>query len=174
MTETRTAPILLVDLDAMIDLDPWRDLATGKRWLEFFGHIPAAKPRYPELLDAIELAKADGCIVNYFSRWPEIAHYLVREWLETNDFPMFMAWHRRGYAAPAELLAQQSTAAAARFKFRRPVLVIHNNAEIAAEARKSHGIAAVPAAQLPATAEGLRRLFTLARPIHNPKKEKVA
>jgi hypothetical protein len=165
MTETRTAPILLIDLDAIIDMTPWQSLASGKRWIEFFSRIPVARPRHPELLDAIELAKADGCIVNYVSRWPEITCYLVQEWLEASGFPHFHVLHRRGFAAPAELLARQAAAASARFKGRRPVLAVHADPVVAAAARRDHGLAAIGVEQLPATTEGLRRLFALARPV---------
>jgi hypothetical protein len=164
-TETHSAPILLVDLDAMIDLDPWGDLAAGKRWIEFFAHIPDAGVRHPELRDVIALAKADGCIVNYASRWPEMVGYLVQEWLEANGFPHFHLLHRRGFDAPAELLARQAAAASARFKARRPVLAVHADPVVAAAARRDHGLAAIGVDQLPATTEGLRRLFALARPV---------
>jgi hypothetical protein len=173
MTETRTAPILLVDLDAVIDMSPWQALAAGKRWIEFFGHLPSARPRHPELLDAIELAKADGCIVNYVSRWPEITSYLVQEWLQANDFPHFHALHRRGFSGPADLLAHQAAVASTRFKGRRPVLAIHADPEVAAEARRDHGLAAIGVAQLPDTTDGLRRLFALARPV-TPQERKPA
>jgi hypothetical protein len=167
-------PILLADLDAVIDMGPWQHLATARRWFDYFSHIPEARPRGNELLDALELATAEGCAVAYTSRWPGVTTYLVREWLSANGFPEHPILDRRGFEAPADLLARHARVSAGRFRFRRPVLVIHNDADVAAEARRVHGLAAIGVAQLPPTVDGLRRLFTLARPAAPKTKKESA
>jgi hypothetical protein len=163
-------PIVLIDTDALIDLTPFQDEAEGKRWLAFYSHIPEAKPRNPGLIDVIELAKAVGCIALYTSRWPDITGYLLREWLSDNGFPAFRTFFRRGRVdTPADLAAAHAGLAVARFGGKRPVLVVHNDPAVAAELR-SRGIAALTPEQLPKTAEGLRKVFSLARPVAPLKK----
>jgi hypothetical protein len=164
------SPIVLIDVDALIDLSLWRAAAEAKRWLEFYTHIPAAKPRNPGLIDVIALAKAEGCIVGYSSRWPEIVGYLWREWLEANDFPPFLTLYRRGYDSPAALSAVHAQLATGKFGAKRPVLVIHNDPAVAAELRNGRGIAALTPEQLPKTVEGLKKVFSLARNVTPLKK----
>lgn len=185
MTEKSSAatpPTLLIDTDALISLDPWEAEVAAKRWLHFYLHIPDAAPRHPQLLDAAELAVADGLRIAYTSRWPEMTSYLVKPWLEQHGYPGgYINWRRSGWASPAELAAVHAAAAGRR----GPVLVVHNDVEAAAELRSRFGIAALAPEQLPATVEGLRRVFALARPVppfelpkRQPqrigKKEKVA
>lgn len=169
-TTPPSPPIILIDTDAVLDLSPWQAAAEGKRWLEFYIHIPEAKPRNPDLIDVIELAKAEGCIALYTSRWPDITGYLLREWLSANDFPLFNTYYRRGHTdTPAELVAVHAGLAVAKFGAKRPVLVIHNDPTVAAELR-GRGIAALTPEQLPKTAEGLKKVFALARTVAPLKK----
>jgi hypothetical protein len=164
-------PIVLIDTDALVNLDPWHAAAEAKRWLEFYTRIPEAEPRNPGLADVIELAKAEGCIAGYSSRWPEITGYLLREWLSENGCPPFRTFFRRGRVdTPADLAAAHAGLAVARFGEKRPVLVVHNDPAVAAELR-SRGIAALTPEQLPKTAVGLRKVFSLARPVAPLKKK---
>ncbi len=163
MTTPTPPTVVLVDVDALVDLDPWEALAQKKRWIEFFGHIPDATPRDNGLLDVLDLAAGDGCRVTYTSRWPSLTLYLIREWLDANGFPQGYAWTRRnGDLAPAALADTHAREAG---KKQAPVLVIHADTDAAAALRREHGIAALGVAQLPATVEGLRRVFGLARPV---------
>jgi hypothetical protein len=172
MGNSTPTPILLADIDGIIDLSPWQGEAEARRWFAYFAHIPEAGPRDNGLRDVLELASAEGCAVNYTSRWPGVTTYMVREWQRANDFPTHTILDRRGFEGPADLLARHARVAAGRFQFRRPVLAIHNDTAVAAEARRVHGLAAVGVDQLPPTVEGLRRLFGLARPVApKPKKE---
>lgn len=165
MTETATAAApatLLIDTDALINLVPWEELVREKRWLHYFLHIADAAPRHPQLLDAVELAVADGLRVAYTSRWPEITSYLVKPWLQEHGYPAgYVNWRRSGWASPAELAAMHAATAGRR----GPVLLVHNDSAVAAELRSRFGIAALAPEQLPATVEGLRRVFELARPV---------
>lgn len=185
MTETSsaaTSATLLIDTDALIDLTPHEELVREKRWLHYYLHIADAAPRHPQLLDAVELAVADGLRVAYTSRWPEMTSYLVKPWLDTHSYPSgYVNWRRNGWASPAELAALHAAAAGRR----GPVLLVHNDSAVAAELRSRFGIAALGVEQMPATTEGLRRVFALARPApkfelpkrqpqRNEKKEKVA
>jgi hypothetical protein len=156
-------PIVLIDTDALIDLSPWQAEAEAKRWLEFYTHIPDAEPHDNGLIDVIELAKAEGCIVGYSSRWPDMTGYLLREWLEANGFPMFRTFYRNRHTdSPADLAAIHAAVAAGRFGAKRPVLIVHADDAVAAELH-SRGIAALTPEQLPNTAEGLKKVFALAR-----------
>ena len=155
------AATLLIDTDAPINLTPYEELASARRWLHYFLMIPDAQPRNPRLLDVVELAVADGLRVAYTSRWPEMTSYLVKPWLEEHGYPAgFINWRRSGWAGPAELAAVHAAAAARR----GPVLLVHNDVEVAAELRSRFGIATLAPEQLPGTVEGLRRIFALARP----------
>jgi hypothetical protein len=154
-------PTLLVDTDALIDLDAWEEEVREKRWLHYYLQITAAAPRNPQLLDALELAQSDGLRIAYSSRWPELTSYLVKPWLEERGYPDgFINWRRSGWASPAELAAMHAAAAGRR----GPVLLVHNDSAVAAELRSRFGIAALTPAQLPGTVDGLRRVLALARP----------
>ena len=173
-TPTPKPPTLLVDTDALIDLDRWQEEAAAKRWLHFFLHIAEAQPRHPELLDAIELAKGDGVRVEYTSRWIPAAQYLLRDWLAEQGYPGARMWMRRNPDLDAADLAAQHGGFVSTGK--RPVLLLHNDAEVAASLRKRH-IAALAPAQLPHTVEGLRKMFALARPVAQaarPERKKEA
>jgi hypothetical protein len=153
---------VLVDTDALIDLDAWEELVREKRWLHFYLRIAEAPQRNSQLLDALELAQADGCRIAYSSRWPELTSYLVKPWLEANGYPGgFINWRRAAWASAAELGALHAAAAARR----GAVLMIHNDEAVAAEMRQRFGIAALTPVQLPATTDGLRRVFSLAREV---------
>ena len=170
MTELKP-PTLLVDTDALINLDPWEGEAQQKRLLHFFLHIAEAQPRNPQLLSVAELAQAEGIKIAYSSRWPELCSYLVRPWLQHNGFPeAFINWRRSGWTSPAELGAIHAAAAGRRGS----VLMLHNDECVAGELRQRFGIAALTPAQLPATADGLRKVFSLARvvaPFELPKRQ---
>ena len=114
------------------------------------------------MLDAIELAKSDGVRVEYSSRWIPASQYLLRDWLADNGYPGARMWMRRNpNLSPADLGAQHAAFVSTS---KRPVLIVHNDDEVAAALRQRR-IAALTPAQLPATVEGLRRAFTLARPV---------
>ena len=173
-TPTPKPPTHLVDTDALIDLDRWQEEAAAKRWLHFFLHIAEAQPRHPELLDAIELAKADGVRVEYSSRWIPAAQYLLRDWLAEQGYPGARMWMRRNPDLDAADLAAQHGGFVSTGK--RPVLIVHNDTDVAAALRKRH-IAALAPAQLPHTVEGLRKMFALARPVAQaarPERKKEA
>lgn len=182
MTAPKPAITVLCDTDALINLDAWEELVREKRWLHFYMHIAEAPQRNPQLLDALELAQADACRIAYSSRWPELTSYLVRPWLEANGYPAgFVNWRRAAWASPAELGAMHAAAAARRGS----VLMIHNDDAVAAEMRQRFGLAALTPAQLPSTTDGLRRVFSLARPVppfelpkrqakQQPKKQETA
>lgn len=155
-------PTLLVDTDALIDLDPWQEEAQAKRWLHFFLRVTEAQPRHPALLDAIELAKTDGVRVEYSSRWIPASQYLLRDWLAEHGYPAARMWMRRNPNLSAADLAAQHAAFVSTGK--RPVLIVHNDDEVTAALRQRHIVALTPA-QLPQTVEGLRRVFALARPV---------
>jgi hypothetical protein len=170
MTTPTKQPVILIDTDCLVNLDPWHAAAEAKRWLEFYTHVPEAEPRNPGLADVIELAKAEGCIVGYSSRWPDITGYLLREWLSDNGFPAFRTFFRRGRVdTPADLAAAHAGLAVARFGEKRPVLLVHNDSAVAAELRQQ-GIAALTPEQLPKTVEGLKKVFSLARNVTPLKK----
>jgi len=174
MTETptpTTTATLLIDTDALINLDAHQDEAQRKRWLHYFMSITISPERNPALRDALELAQADGLRVAYSSRWPEMCSYLVKPWFEQHGYPAgFINWRRTPHLSPAELAAVHAAAAGRR----GPVLMIHNDSTVAAELRSRFGIAALTPAQLPATVDGLRRVFSLAREVPKfelPKKQ---
>jgi hypothetical protein len=161
-----TPPTMLLDTDTLIDLRAHQGLVREKRWLHYYMHIAEAPQRNPQLLDAIELAVADGIKVAYSSRWPELTSYLVKAWLESHGYPYgypsgFINWRRSGWTSPAELGAIHATAAGRRGS----VLFIHQDEAVAAELRSRFGIAALTPAQLPATTDGLRKVLALARPV---------
>lgn len=163
MPEPKTAATtVLFDLDALVDMDLWEAEVRQKKWIHFYLQVSSAPERNPALRDAIELAITDGIKVAYSSRWPEMTSYLVKPWLEQHGFPAsFINWRRSGWASPAELGAMHAAAAARRGS----VLFIHNDDAVAAEMRSRFGIAALTAVQLPSTTDGLRRVFSLARPV---------
>ena len=153
---------VLIDTDAIIDLDEHVDEVEQKRWLHYFLHIAGAPQRNPQLRDVLELAQADNLKVAYSSRWPEMTSYLVKPWLEQHGYPAgFINWRRTGWTSPAELGAMHAAAAARRGS----VLMIHNDDAVAAEMRQRFGLAALTPAQLPSTTDGLRRVLSLARPV---------
>ena len=164
-------PTLLVDTDALIDLGEHQELAEQRRWLHYFIRIAEAPQRNPQLLDVLELGVADNLKIAYSSRWPEMTSYLVKPWLEERGYPAgFINWRRSAWASPAELAAMHAAAASRR----GPVLLVHNDVEVAAELRSRFGISALTPAQLPATVDGLRRVFSLAREVPKfelPKKQ---
>lgn len=156
------AATVLFDLDALVDMDLWEDEVRQKRWLHFYLHASEAAERNPALRDAIELAVTDGIRVAYSSRWPEMTSYLVKPWLEQHGYPAgFINWRRSGWASPAELGALHAAAAARRGS----VLFIHNDPEVASELRSRFGIAGLTPPELPQSVEGLRKVFSLARPV---------
>ena len=162
VSDVKPATTVLVDTDALINLDEWEPEVAAKRLLHFYMHIAEAPERNPQLLDALDLAVADNCRIAYSSRWPELTSYLVKPWLEERGYPeAYVNWRRTAWASPAELGALHAAAAARR----GPVVIIHNDEAVAAEMRSRFGIAALSPTQLPTTTDGLRRVFALARPV---------
>jgi len=172
MPGLRPATTILVDTDAIIDLDVHEELVREKRWLHYFLNISEAPERNPQLRDVLELAAAEGLRVAYSSRWPELTAYLVKPWIQSHGMPeAFVNWRRNGWATPAELGGMHAVAAGRH----GAVLFIHNDSEACAQMRQRFGIAALTPAQLPQSVEGLRRVFALARPVEPfelPKKSK--
>jgi len=162
MTAPKPAITVLIDTDAIIDLDEHVEEVEQKRWLHYFLHISPAPQRNPQMRDVLELAQADNLTVAYSSRWPEMTSYLVKPWLEQHGYPAgFINWRRSGWASPVELGAMHAAAAARRGS----VLFIHNDPEVASEMRSRFGIAGLTPPQLPQSVEGLRKVFSLARPV---------
>lgn len=152
---------LLVDTDAVLNLDPWSQLAAERRWLHFYLHITDAQPRSAALLDVIQLAESDGLRVRYSSRWPEMTAYLLKGWLDEHGYPAGYVHFRHSSSQDPVTLAALHARAAARGG---ELVMVHHDADIAAELRAKHSLAALGDQQLPATVEGLRRVFSLARP----------
>lgn len=168
----RHMPIVVVDTDAICDLTPWEPLAKAREWDQFFSHIPDAAPRDNMLLDLLELAKSDGCWVTYTSRWDSKHRQPVWEWLRANGFPTGTIY-LRPYAnvSPVNLAHEHVQRIAKKALGNRPVIVIHNDPNIAA-ALCAKGIAAIDAARVPQTVKGFRDLLTHARLVANTKPEK--
>lgn len=165
-------PIIVVDTDALADLSPWEPLAKSREWDEFFSHIPDAAPRDNMLLDLLELAKDDGCWVTYHSRWDSKHRQSVWEWLRANSFPTGTIYLRpHANVSPVNLAHEHVQRIAKKALGNRPVLVIHNDPNIAAALRKK-GVAALGVDQTPQTVKGFRELLTHARLVANTKPDK--
>lgn len=160
-----TLPIVLVDMDAISDMSPWADLAESRQWDEFFSHIPDAKPHDNAVLDLVELAQADGCRVMYTCRWDSAYRPQTWEWLERSGFPPGVLYMRpSNRPSPDWLQVIHARAASERAKFRRPVLIISGDADLAADVRRA-GVTAVGVFELPETVGGFRELLAHARVI---------
>ena len=86
---------------------------------------------------------------------------LIRDWIEAHGYPEgFVQTRRSPHASPADLAAIHAGEAT---RGRSGVVVVHADSAVAAELR-SRSIAALTPAQLPQTVEGLRRVFSLAKP----------
>lgn len=174
MSTRDTMPILLVDTDALADMSPWEELALAREWVEFFSHIPEAKPRDNDLLDMLELAKSDGCWVSYTSRWGTEHRPAVRDWLQVNGFPRGMLYTRDHIKMhPTAVAHVHARLITAKTRGHRPVFVIHNDPKVAAELRE-RGVTALSADQVPTTVKEFRAILQHARFVPfkpKPKKE---
>ncbi|MBP2452507.1 HAD family hydrolase [Mycolicibacterium lutetiense] len=166
MTDTpQRPPIVLIDTDTLADMDPWQELAKGKRWTEFFSHIPDAKPRDNGVRDLIDFAKSEGAFVVYTSRWDAAYRRDAWAWLEGVGFPHFDLYMRTNpYLSPAEVRLRHAVRASAKVRHTRPVVVIDADPAVCVELR-AKGIAAVCADKVPDTVAGLRSLLAYARPL---------
>lgn len=162
-TDTKRAPLVLIDTDSIVDLTPWEELAKDGKWIAFFSNIPDAKPRANNIRDFIDFAKGEGSFVAYTSRWYLDYRPETWAWLAANDFgkfDLYMRTHPR--QSPAEVRLRHAVAASAKVWHKRPVLVIDNDPQVCTELR-AKGVAAVPADKVPNTVAGLRSLLAYAR-----------
>lgn len=166
-------PILVVDTDAISDLDTWHALAEAREWDEFFSHIPDALPRENNVLDALYFAQSEGCWLAYASRWDEKHRAAVRAWLTDNDFPHgALHMRRERNMSPDYLLARQAQNVARKAAFYRPVILVAGNAELAEQITEKRGVVAVSVEDVPDTVSGLRYMLKAARKITPPPPRK--
>lgn len=168
-----TLPVVLVDIDALIDMDAWHTLAVERRWSEFFSHISEAPARDNSVPDMLDLAKGDGCWIAYTCRWDSRYRDAVFAWMGDHDLPRGTTYMRmsRGFD-PVGLALRHAQLVTEKTAGRRPVFVIHNDADIAAALRK-RGVAALGVNQIPMTVREFRAILNHARPVSRLKRKEV-
>lgn len=153
-------PIIVVDVDAVAAMPspPQR--------------LTKVPPRDNGLADLLELAKSEGCWVAYMSAWSAKHRPALYKWLDTHNFPRGTTYLRWDADTPvADMAAEHTRLISEKAKGARPVIVIHQDADIAADLRQ-RGITAIDAARVPQTVKGFRDLLTHARLVANTKPKK--
>lgn len=156
MTEQQQ-PIIVVDADAIAAMPspPCR--------------LTKVPPRDNGLADLLELAKSEGCWVAYTSTWHAKHRQALYKWLDTHNFPRGTTYLRWNADTPVtDMTAEHTRLISEKALGNRPVIVIHQDADVAAELR-AKGIAAIHAARVPQTVKGFRDLLTRASLVANTK-----
>lgn len=168
----RSLPIVLVDVDALVDLSPWEHLAQERQWEDFFSHIPQAQARDNDIPALLELAKTDGCWIGYTCRWRPDYRDDVYTWMDAHDLPRGALYMRSTEKMDASgLVIRHARFIAKKTENRRPVFIIHNDNDVAATLRKK-GLAALGASQIPQTVKEFRAILQHARMVPTTPKPK--
>lgn len=155
-------PLLLVDTDTFIDLDPWEPLAKDKQWDEFFTHIPEAKMRDNGILDLVEFAHSEGAKIVYTSRWGAQYRSVVWAWLDEHKMPFADLYLRKNNVHHAITVRTTHAAlASSKAKNRRPVLCVEHFDTLAAHLR-DRKVRVVLDSELPESVKGMRELLRTA------------